>query len=198
MFIQIVIAGILLLILVNLILNLIYLKSPSLDSKMPKNAPMVSVLIPARNEEDKIAQCLETLLRQDYLAYEILVLDDESTDSTAGIVKQFAAKDNRLRIISGLPLPDGWSGKNYACHQLAEEAKGEWLLFVDADTTHAPNMLSSVMSLALQMNISLLSGFPRQIADSPVMKIFTPTWYFILMTWCPLWWMQQSKILCHL
>jgi|LSQX01.2.fsa_nt_gb chlorobactene glucosyltransferase len=193
MFIQIVIAGILLLILVNLILNLIYLKSPSLDSKMPKNAPMVSVLIPARNEEDKIAQCLETLLRQDYLAYEILVLDDESTDSTAGIVKQFAAKDNRLRIISGLPLPDGWSGKNYACHQLAEEAKGEWLLFVDADTTHAPNMLSSVMSLALQMNISLLSGFPRQIADSPVMKIFTPTWYFILMTWCPLWWMQQSK-----
>jgi len=193
MFIQIVIAGILLLILVNLILNLIYLKSPSLESKIPGNAPMVSVLIPARNEEDKITQCLETLLKQDYPAYEILVLDDESTDSTAGIVKQFAAKDNRLRLISGLPLPAGWSGKNYACHQLAKEAKGDWLLFVDADTTHTLNMLSGVMSLALEMNTSLLSGFPRQIADSPVMNIFTPTWYFILMTWCPLWWIQQSK-----
>ncbi|HAS05120.1 MAG TPA: hypothetical protein DCR71_05155 [Dehalococcoidia bacterium] len=193
MFIQIIISGTLFLILINLILNLRYLKTPSVDGEIAQNPPLVSILIPARNEEDKITQCLETLLKQDYPAYEILVLDDDSTDSTAGIVKQFAAKDNRLRLISGLPLPAGWSGKNYACHQLAKEAKGDWLLFVDADTTHVRYMLRSVMSLALEMNTSLLSGFPRQIAKSMLMKIFTPTWYFIIMTWCPLWWMQSSK-----
>ena len=193
MFIQIIISGTLFLILINLILNLRYLKTPSVDGEIAQNPPLVSILIPARNEEDKITQCLETLLKQDYPAYEILVLDDDSTDSTAGIVKQFAAKDNRLRLISGLPLPAGWSGKNYACHQLAKEAKGDWLLFVDADTTHVRHMLRSVMSLALEMNTSLLSGFPRQIAKSMLMKIFTPTWYFIIMTWCPLWWMQSSK-----
>jgi chlorobactene glucosyltransferase len=193
MFIQIIISGTLFIILINLILNLRYLKTPSVDGEIAQNPPLVSILIPARNEEDKITQCLETLLKQDYPAYEILVLDDDSTDSTAGIVKQFAAKDNRLRLISGLPLPAGWSGKNYACHQLAKEAKGDWLLFVDADTTHVRHMLRSVMSLALEMNTSLLSGFPRQIAKSMLMKIFTPTWYFIIMTWCPLWWMQSSK-----
>jgi chlorobactene glucosyltransferase len=193
MFIQIIVAVILFIILVNLILNLRYLKTPSNESKIPLNAPMVSILIPARNEADKISECLETLFKQDYLNYEIIVLDDNSRDNTADIVKQLADKDNRLRFIKGAPLPAGWSGKNYACYQMAKEAKGDWLLFVDADTTHAPHMLRGVMALALELNTSLLSGFPRQIAENMVMKLFTPTWYFILMAWCPLWWMQNSK-----
>ncbi len=193
MFIQIIVAVILFIILVNLILNLRYLKTPSNESKVPLNAPMVSILIPARNEADKISECLETLFKQDYPNYEIIVLDDNSRDNTADIVKQLADKDNRLRFIKGAPLPAGWSGKNYACYQMAKEAKGDWLLFVDADTTHAPHMLRGVMALALELNTSLLSGFPRQIAENMVMKLFTPTWYFILMAWCPLWWMQNSK-----
>lgn len=193
MFIQIFIAGILFLIAVNLILNLRYLKAPSIDSKIPQNAPMVSILIPARNEEGKIEKCLETLCNQDYPAFEILVLDDNSTDATAAVVQRMAANNKHLRLISGAPLADGWSGKNYACYQLAKEAKGDWMLFVDADTIHAPHMLRGVMSLALELNTSLLSGFPKQIAETPVMKLFTPTWYFILMAWCPLWFMQNSK-----
>jgi chlorobactene glucosyltransferase len=193
MFIQIIVAVILFIILVNLILNLRYLKTPSSESKVPLNAPMVSILIPARNEADKISECLETLFKQDYPNYEIIVLDDNSRDNTADIVKQLADKDNRLRFIKGAPLPAGWSGKNYACYQMAKEAKGDWLLFVDADTTHAPHVLRGVMALALELNTSLLSGFPRQIAENMVMKLFTPTWYFILMAWCPLWWMQNSK-----
>ncbi len=193
MFIQIVIAGILFFILINLILNLRYLKTPAVDSKIPKNAPTVSILIPARNEEGKIAKCLETLCKQDYPYFEILVLDDNSTDSTAVIVKRLADINKRLRLIQGAPLAAGWSGKNYACYQLAKEAKGDWLLFVDADTIHAPHMLRGVMALALELRTSLLSGFPRQIAETQVMKLFTPTWYFILMAWCPLWFIQNSK-----
>jgi chlorobactene glucosyltransferase len=193
MLIQIIIAGLLFIILINLILNLRFLKTPALNSKIPQNPPLVSILIPARNEEDKIANCLETLCKQDYPYYEIWVLDDNSTDKTAEIVNKLAVKDNRLKLISGAPLPAGWSGKNYACYQLAKEAKGDWLLFVDADTMHAPHMLRGVMALALESNISLLSGFPRQIAETMVMKLFTPTWYFILMSWCPLWFMQNSR-----
>ena len=193
MLIHIVIAGILFLTTFNLILNLRYLKTPSIDSKIPRNAPMVSILIPARNEEEKIAKCLESLCKQDYPGYEILVLDDNSTDDTAAVVQKLASVNKCLRLISGAPLAAGWSGKNYACYQLAKEAKGDWLLFVDADTIHAPYMLRGVMALAIELNTSLLSGFPRQVADTPVMKLFTPTWYFILMAWCPLWFMQNSK-----
>jgi chlorobactene glucosyltransferase len=193
MLIQIIIAVILVLILANLILNLKHLKSPSTASKLPQNAPFVSVLIPARNEEANIAQCLDSLCKQDYPHYEIIVLDDASTDQTAPIVNWFAARNKCLKIITGQPLPPGWSGKNYACHQLAKGAKGEWLLFVDADTMHAPHMLRSITALALELNPSLLSGFPQQVSESFIMKLFTPVWYFILMAWCPLWWMQNPK-----
>jgi chlorobactene glucosyltransferase len=190
MFIQILIAGILLVTLINLILNLRYLKTPDINSKIPDNPSMVSILVPARNEEENIEACLESLCRQDYPNYEILVLDDNSTDSTAAVVQQLANRDRRLRLIRGAPLAEGWSGKNYACFQLAKEARGDWLLFVDADTIHAPSMLRGVLALAMEQKTSLLSGFPRQVAETLPLKIFTPTWYFIIMTWCPLWWLQ--------
>jgi chlorobactene glucosyltransferase len=193
MLIQLLIAGILLIILVNLILNLRYLRTPSSDSKIPQNPPLVSILIPARNEEDKIALCLESLCKQDYPNFEILVLDDNSSDNTAAIVKQLADRDKHLRLIRGAPLAAGWSGKNYACYQLANEAKGNWLLFADADTVHAPFMLRGVLALAMELKTSLLSGFPHQVAESLPMKIVTPTWCFILMGWLPLWWLQKSK-----
>jgi len=191
MFIHILIAGVLLIIFINLILNLRYLKTPDINSKIPDNPSMVSILIPARNEEKNIATCIESLCKQDYPNYEILVLDDNSTDSTASVVQQIASRNNRLRLIQGAPLAAGWSGKNYACFQLAREAKGDWLLFVDADTIHAPSMLRGVMALAMEFKTSLLSGFPHQIAETLPLKIFTPTWYFIIMGWFPLWWLQR-------
>jgi len=121
------------------------------------------------------------------------VLDDNSSDNTATIVERIAATDDRIQLIRGKPLPEGWAGKSFACHQLAEKARGSWLLFIDADTTHAPNMLRSVLSLALKLNPSLLSGFPRQLATSLPVKITTPVWYFVIMSWLPLWWLQRSK-----
>ncbi len=190
---QIIIAAGLLVFLTNLILNLRSLKTPRRDSKIPSPAPLVSVLVPARDEEDNIRTCLESLLQQDYPDFEILVLDDNSVDSTALIVQEMANRDKRIRLATGEPLPDDWAGKPFACYQLAKQAKGDWLLFVDADTQHAPGMLRGVLSIALKQKISLLSGFPRQIASSLPQKIAVPLIYFIIMGWAPLWWIHHSR-----
>jgi chlorobactene glucosyltransferase len=190
---QIVIATILALILINLILNLRSLRVPDKNSKIPRPAPLISVLIPARNEEKNIRTCLESLQKQDYPNYEILVLDDNSTDNTAAIVNEMAAKDSRIQLYFGEPLPEEWAGKPFACHQLAQKAKGAWLLFVDADTIHAPEMLHSTLALAMELNTSLLSGFPRQLATSLPQRIVIPVFYFILLGWAPLWWLHRSR-----
>jgi len=177
----------------NLVLNLKSLKKPPGDAKVPEPAPLVSVLIPARDEETNIETCLESLQKQDYPNFEVLVLDDNSSDSTADIVARIAARDNRIQLIRGEPLPEDWAGKPFACYQLAKGARGSWLLFTDADTIHAANMLRSVLALALKLKPSLLSGFPRQLAISLPQKVATPVWYFIILSWLPLWWIQRSK-----
>jgi len=179
--------------LLNLFLNLRSLRRPPSDGSIPQPAPLTSILIPARDEEANIATCLESLRKQDYPNFEILVLDDNSSDNTAGIVERIADEDNRIRLITGDPLPEGWAGKPFACYQLAEQAKGSWLLFTDADTIHAPNMLRSVLALALKLRPSLLSGFPRQLAGSLPQKVVIPVFYFIILSWLPLWWLQRSK-----
>ena len=193
MLLQIIITVGLVLFLGNLILNLKTIKRPRLDSKVPDPAPMVSILVPARNEEENIRACVESLQKQDYPNFEILVLDDNSSDNTAGIVSQIAAKDKKVRLLSGTPLPEDWAGKPFACQQLAKQAKGSWLLFTDADTTHAPHMIRSTLEIAINAGASLLSGFPRQLANSLPQKIAIPMMYFIIMSWLPLWWMQSSK-----
>ncbi|MBM3119711.1 MAG: glycosyltransferase [Chloroflexi bacterium] len=181
---------------INVVLNLRALRTlrkPGDDSKLPEPAPFVSVLIPARNEEENIVVCLESLQKQDYPNFEILVLDDNSTDRTAELVSQIATKDDRIRLIRGEPLPEGWAGKPFACYQLAEKATGSWLLFVDADTTSAASMLQSVIALALELKPSLLSGFPRQLANSLPEKIAMPVLYFVITSWMPLWWLHRSR-----
>jgi len=190
---QLIIAAGLVAFVLNLILNLRSLKVPPSDGKVPEPAPLISVLIPARDEATNISTCLESLQKQDYPNFEVLVLDDNSADNTADIVDQIAADDRRIQLIIGEPLPKGWAGKPFACHQLAQKAKGSWLLFVDADTRHTPNMLRSVLALALRLRPSLLSGFPRQLARSLPQKIAIPVLYFVILSWLPLWWLQRSK-----
>jgi chlorobactene glucosyltransferase len=177
----------------NLYLNLRNLKMPQANAQLPEPAPLVSILVPARNEEMNIKPCLESLQRQEYPNLEILVLDDNSTDATANIVRQMAATDPRIRLLNGEPLPEGWAGKPFACYQLAQKARGSWLLFVDVDTTHAPQTLRGVISLSLELKTSLLSGFPRQIATSLPQKIAIPVLYFVILSWFPLWWLQRSR-----
>ncbi len=188
----IIVAG-LFIFLLNLTLNLRNIKTLRHDEKIPEPAPLISVLVPARDEELNIAACLESLQKLDYPNYEILVLDDNSSDNTGAIVKNIAARDSRVRLLQGEPLPEGWAGKSFACYQLARQALGSWFLFVDADTTHAPHMLRSALGQALRFNSSLLSGFPRQLASSLPQKMAIPVLYFIILTWFPLWWLQRSK-----
>src|SRR4030042_634333 len=145
---QIIVAAGLILFALNLILNLKALRRPRRNSVLPASAPLVSVLVPARNEEENIEACLQSLQKQDYPNFEVLVLDDNSRDRTAEIVSRIAASSNRIQLLRGSPLPHGWAGKPFACYQLAQEAKGEWLLFVDADTTSASHMVRRVVALA--------------------------------------------------
>lgn len=127
-----------------------------------KDLPLVSVLVPARNEERNIGGCVESLLAQDYPNFEVLVLDDNSTDGSWQILSQLSAKDARLRILKGLPLPEGWLGKHWACHQLAKQAQGEMLLFTDADTRHNPNSLRDGISAMISEKADMVTAFPYE------------------------------------
>lgn len=185
---------ILIAVLVNLLLNLRSLKRAQDDGDSPEPSPLISVLIPARNEEANIRACLDSLLRQDHPNFEILVLDDGSHDRTAAIVAQFAAEDPRVRLLHGQPLPHGWAGKPFACHQLAQEAKGSWLLFTDADTVHAPFGLRYVLNTAIRSRAALISGFPHQRTPSIWHKMAMPLFfYFLLLCSVPFWWLEHSR-----
>lgn len=180
--------------LINLLLNLRALhRLGSEKHRLPDDYPLVSILVPARNEERDIVACVESLQRQDYPAYEVLVLDDGSTDRTGELVAAIAAKDPRVKLLRGKPLPPGWAGKPHACHQLAAAARGSWLLFTDADTVHAPDMLTSAVTYALAHNLSLVSGFPFQKTSSFSQRVVIPAMWSIVITCMPLWWVQGAR-----
>lgn len=128
--------------------------------------PFVSILVPARNEERNIEKCIKSLLQQDYPNYEIIVLDDESEDRTWQILSRLAQGNDNLHLLKGKPLPEDWLGKCWACHQLSEKARGEYLLFVDADTVHKPSMLHSVMDTARFYQADLISGLPHEKVET--------------------------------
>lgn len=132
----------------------------------PTSAPKVSVCIPARNEEINIRRCVEAVLHQDYPNFEVIVLDDRSTDATLTLLKEIASRDSRLLPINGSDLPEGWAGKPHALYQASAAAKGEWLCFVDADTFLAPNALSAVYAKAIETNADLFTVMTKQILGS--------------------------------
>ena len=109
------------------------------ETNLPKtqdiSTGLVSVLIPARNEANNIGNLLNDLVNQDYKNIEVIVFNDQSEDKTAEIVTEYTIRDSRISMISSAGLPDGWLGKNFACHSLAEQANGKYLLFLDADVT---------------------------------------------------------------
>lgn len=127
------------------------------------DGPLVSVLIPARNEEMNIERCLASLRSQTYNNYEILVLNDNSTDKTQGIINRIAGEDGRVRVFNGDPLPDDWYGKPFALHQLTAHAKGELLIFTDADTIHAPTSIAWAAASMQGLNADMISGYVGQV-----------------------------------
>ncbi|HSR46672.1 MAG TPA: glycosyltransferase [Anaerolineales bacterium] len=136
--------------------------SPLRDGSRIGRWPFVSILVPARNEALRVEACVRSLLALDYPAFEVLALDDESEDETLAVLQRLAAEAPRLRVLAGEPLPAGWRGKAWACHQLAEAAGGEILLFTDADTLHRPTSLRRVVATLLVEDADLLSALPRQ------------------------------------
>jgi glycosyltransferase involved in cell wall biosynthesis len=126
--------------------------------------PVVSVIIPARNEEAGLGACLESLVTQTGVAFEIIVVDDHSTDRTPEITSSFSNRG--VRFVEAGSLPPGWTGKNSALVDGVREARGKWLLFTDADTLHLPGSLARALEEATRRKVSLLSYSPQQIVES--------------------------------
>ncbi len=157
------------------------------------NTPQFSVLIPARDEESAIGGAIDCILANDYANFELVVLDDHSTDQTATIVQERASRDGRVRIIHGNPLPEGWNGKQHACWQLANVAKGDWLVFLDADVRLSKDALSRVASELAFNERDLISGFPKQVTITFGEQLLIPMMHVILLGYLPLDQMRASS-----
>jgi len=148
-------------------------------------APFVSVLVPARDEAENIAACVHSLLAQNYPHFGVIVLDDGSTDDTAMIVQSLMVDDKRLTLLTGDALPVGWKGKCFACHQLAVVARGDILLFTDADTRHAPHMIRSVAG-GVAAGADVVTAFPEQETGGLAEAIVVPLILFIVWAFLPI------------
>jgi len=158
-------------------------KEPSAEE-----APLVSILVPARNEALNIEACVGSLLEQDYPRFELIVLDDHSDDGTGEIVRRLGLQHSGdRRVISGELLPAGWTGKGWACHQLSLAARGEFLFFTDADTTHAPGTVAASVAAASEYRADLLSAWPRLVTVTLGEKLIIPMILLLGMCLYPHW-----------
>jgi glycosyltransferase involved in cell wall biosynthesis len=146
--------------------------------------PRVSILIPARNEASNLPETLPRVLAQPR-AYEILVLDDHSDDGTGRILAYFQDKDDRLKVLTGEPLPTGWTGKNWACQQLADAATGDILIFTDADVLWEAHTLDVLLSFQAERQAEYLSVWPRQQTPTWLERLTVPATDMILLGWLP-------------
>src|SRR5574340_1005613 len=168
---------------------------PRLEPGMhPATTPLVSVLIPARNEADKIERCVRSWMSQTYPRYEVLVYDDDSSDATG--MRAATAGAGRVRVLGGGTLPAGWRGKPYACHRLRREAKGEILLFVDADITPAPATLSSAVTALA--NADVLSAIPLHTSPRVVVQAVAAIQNWAAASFIPLWASARSRTVAAL
>jgi hypothetical protein len=146
---------------------------------------LVSVLIPARNEAAHIDACVTAALASRGVAVEVVVMDDGSTDGTAGIVRHLADADPRLRLLSAPPLPPDWTGKVHACARLAEVARGDWLLFIDADVRLEPGAAAAMAAHARAKRLAMVSGVPRQLIGSLGEALTVPGINLLLLGYLP-------------
>ena len=139
--------------------------TPYLDKfeNKSKSTPKVSIILPARNEEGFIGKCLDSLIKQDYPNYEIIVVNDSSEDSTGKIISEYAKKNSKIIPVTAKAKPDGWMGKNWACMEGYQKATGELLLFTDADTKHSENVISLAVAQLFSFNLDALSAIPKMV-----------------------------------
>jgi chlorobactene glucosyltransferase len=165
--------------------NSLFIRRLRRTSSQSESSPFVSVLVPARNEVLNIEACVRSLLTQQYPSFEVIVLDDQSTDGTGSILQEIEKDHPGLKIIGGASLPSGWLGKHWACHQLAEAARGEILLFTDADTRHEPHTLRDGISTMLDAQADLLTALPHEQVVTWGEKLTVPILGFALFPFVP-------------
>jgi hypothetical protein len=163
--------------------NLLALRPPRFRAAPDR---LISILIPARNEEGQIADAVECALGSRGCDVEVLVADDGSTDHTADIVRAIAARDPRVRLLAVPPLPEGWTGKVHACHHLAEAARGSHLLFVDADVRVAPHAAAAMAGHLERTGSGLVSAVPRQVTRTMGEVLTVPMINFLLLGYLPI------------
>jgi len=165
--------------------------------KLPSKLPKVSIMVPARNEEAGIEACVISLLAQTYPDFELLVLDDQSTDATLEILLQLSQQSSRMKVLMGLPeLPD-LSGKNWACAQLAEQATGDLFFFTDADTVHQPEALAAIVSAMLGEKADLMTGFPHQVVRTWGERLLVPFFSWASLNFIPFglaYWLRSTAL----
>ena len=152
-------------------------KSPKLEWSAKyriKSKPRVSIIVPARNEEQTIFNCLQSLLSQDYDNYEVIAIDDSSTDNTFSIISALTQKNHQLIAVKAPPRPDDWIGKNWACFQGYQKSLGEILLFTDADSVHRTDSLSSAVNTLIHDELDALTLVPKLICSDIITKFTLP------------------------
>jgi chlorobactene glucosyltransferase len=161
-----------------------------LDERSPRyggpEPPLVSAILPAKDEEAYISDCLASVRGQTYPNLEILVVDDRSIDRTGAIARDHAARDPRVHVLTIDDLPAGWTGKTHALYRAAAEASGEWLWFLDADTLHAPESLSILMEYARTEGADLASLLPELRCETFWERVVQPLGGIVLMQSFPL------------
>lgn len=182
--------------LVTALMNVV-LKQRLPKSDRANNTVLVSILIPARNEERTIGNLLNDLQQQDYQNIEMFVYNDQSTDKTVEIVEQFTKNNTRIHLIDGQVLPEGWLGKNHACYTAAQHASGSFLLFLDADVRIKNEFIKSAITMMKSNKLTLLSLFPKQEMTSWGERISVPLMNYILLTLLPLRFVQKSWFSSH-
>jgi glycosyltransferase involved in cell wall biosynthesis len=163
-----------------------FISDPKLRKINRMQQELVSILIPARNEEANIISLLQSIHEQDYPHYEVIILDDDSTDNTYALCESFAAGHPKFRVIRGKSLEKGWLGKNYACHQLAKEALGTYLLFLDADEQVENNLINSAVHRIKSKKLALFSLFANQEMRSLGEHTVVPLMHYLLLNLLPI------------
>jgi hypothetical protein len=157
------------------------------------DAPSISLLIPARNEEAGIRAALDAAVDSVGVTLEVIVLDDHSTDRTAEIVREFSRSHPNVRVESAPPLPEGWNGKQHACWHLAGLAKFETLSFLDADVRLAPTGLLRMHGFLKESKAALVSGFPRQETGTLLERLIVPLINWLLLSYLPISRMRKDR-----
>ena len=153
-----------------------FTKTPYLDKfeNTSKELPKVSIILPARNEEKFIGKCLESFVQQDYTNYEIIAVDDSSSDKTWDIIEKYAKSSEKVVPVKADTKPDGWMGKNWACIEGFKHATGDLMLFTDADTTYSKKVVTLAVTHLLSENLDALTVIPRLICLDKITKITLP------------------------